>query len=90
MGGWVAEEKALIRDRQDFEDFPWPKPVDLGGYPDYEDLDGYLGAMAGLCPPGMKLLVQLGYIFMGAWQLMGFENYCLKLADEPDLVRDVH
>ncbi len=38
----------------------------------------------------MKLLVQLGYVFMGAWQLLGFENYCLKLADDPDLVRDVH
>ncbi len=89
VGGWAAEEKAFIRDRQDFEDFPWPKPMDLGGYPDYEDLDSYLGVMEQSLPAGMKLLVQLGYIFMGAWQLMGFENYCLKLSDEPGLVRDV-
>jgi uroporphyrinogen decarboxylase len=88
-GGWVAEEKALIHDRRDFTEFPWPEPEELGGYGDYEDLDDYLKTMWRYLPPDMKLLVQLGYIFMGAWQLMGFENYCLKLADEPDLVRDV-
>jgi uroporphyrinogen decarboxylase len=89
-GGWVAEEAALIRDRRDFDAFPWPRPEDLGGYPDYEDLDGYLAELAALLPTGMKLLVQLGYVFMGAWQLLGFENYCLKLADDTGLVRDVH
>jgi uroporphyrinogen decarboxylase len=89
-GGWVAEEAALIGDRRDFEAFPWPAPEALGGYPDYDDLDGYLQAMAGLLPVGMKLLVQIGYVFMGAWQLLGFENYCLKLADDADLIRDVH
>ncbi|MEJ2211897.1 MAG: hypothetical protein P8129_23085, partial [Anaerolineae bacterium] len=89
-GGWVAEEAALIRDRREFDAFPWPSPKELGGYPDYEDLDAYLGAIAALLPAGMKLLVQIGYVFMGAWQLLGFENYCLKLADDPDLVRDVH
>jgi uroporphyrinogen decarboxylase len=88
-GGWVAEDAALIRDRRDYAEFPWPAPEELGGYPDYDDLDDYLATLAGLLPPGMKLLVQLGYVFMGAWQLMGFENYCLKLADDPELVRDV-
>ena len=89
-GGWVAEEAAFIHDRRDFEAFPWPRPEEMGGYPDYEDLDGYLAALADLLPAGMKLLVQLGYVFMGAWQILGFENYGLKLADDPDLVRDVH
>jgi uroporphyrinogen decarboxylase len=46
--------------------------------------------MARLLPSSMKLLVQIGYVFMGAWQLLGFENYCLKLADDPDLVRGLH
>lgn len=89
-GGWVAEEAAFIHDRRDFAEFPWPEPEALGGYPDYEDLDGYLVALARLLPAGMKLLLQLGYVFMGAWQIMGFENYCLKLADDPGLVRDLH
>ena len=89
-GGWVAEDRALIRSRREFEAFPWPSAMDLGGYPDYEDLDSHLTSLGALLPAGAKLLVQLGYVFMGAWQLMGFENYCLKLVDEPDLVRDVH
>jgi uroporphyrinogen decarboxylase len=88
-GGWVAEEKALIHDRREFADFPWPEPAGLGGFPDYADLDDHLQNMAHCLPEGMKLLVQLGYIFMGAWQLIGFENYCLRLADDPYLIQDV-
>jgi uroporphyrinogen decarboxylase len=87
--GWVTEEEALIRDRRDFDEFPWPRPEDLGGYNDYDSLEGYLGTMVQHLPAGMKLLVQLGYVFMGAWQLMGFENFGLKLADDPDLIRDL-
>jgi uroporphyrinogen decarboxylase len=89
-GGWVAEDRALIGSRSEFDSFPWPRPQDLGGYPDFEDLDGYLTSLAALLPTGAKLLIQIGYVFMGAWQIMGFENYCLKLADEPELVRDLH
>jgi len=87
--GWATTERALIHGRRDFEEFPWPQPHELGGYDDYEDLGDYLGALARCLPSDMKLLVQIGYIFMGAWQLLGFENFCLKLVDEPDLVRTV-
>jgi uroporphyrinogen decarboxylase len=87
--GWVLAEEALIHDRQDFDAFPWPEAQDLGGYNDYEDLGDYLESLSALLPPEMKLLVQLGYIFMGAWHLMGFENYCIHLSDDPDLVREV-
>jgi uroporphyrinogen decarboxylase len=87
--GWAVEEAAFILDRHDYDRFPWPEPEELGGYDDYVSMPTYLETMARALAPGMKLLVQLGYIFMGAWQLMGFENYCLKLADDPDLVQDV-
>jgi uroporphyrinogen decarboxylase len=89
-GGWVAEDAAIIHDRDDFEAFPWPQPEELGGYGDYADLGSHLEELARLLPPSMKLLAQIGYVFMGAWQLMGFENYCLKLVDDPDLIQDVH
>jgi uroporphyrinogen decarboxylase len=89
QAGWVMEGEALIHNRREFEAFPWPEADALGGYNDYEDLDGYLLTMARHLPDEMKLLVQLGYVFMGAWQLMGFENFCLKLADEPELVQDM-
>jgi uroporphyrinogen decarboxylase len=87
--GWVQEGVSIIRDRADFGTFSWPAPQDLGGYNDYEDMAAFLDGMAAHLPPDMKLLVQIGYIFMGTWQLMGFENYCFKLTDDPDLIQDV-
>ncbi len=87
--GWVTEGKAIIRDRQDFEEFPWPRPEDLGGYNDYDALDAYLEDIAQCLPASMKLVVQLGYFFMGAWQLMGFDNFCVQLTDDQELVKDV-
>jgi len=74
-GGWVNEKTGLIRTRRDFDEFPWPEPQDLGGYNDHTSLDEYLQAMRRCLPPAMKLIVQLGYLFMGAWQIMGFENF---------------
>jgi len=37
----------------------------------------------------MKLIVQLGYVFMGTWQVMGFENFAYQLADDPGFVQAV-
>ena len=85
--GWVSP--GLIHDRRDFEAFPWPEPEDLGGYPDYGDMEQQLDRLTAALPADMKLLVQLGYIFMGAWQLMGFENFCFALKRDLDLVQDV-
>jgi uroporphyrinogen decarboxylase len=87
--GWATEDGAIIRERQDFEECPWPEPQDLGGYNDYGALDEYLDNISRVLPADMKLLVQLGYIFMGAWQLMGLQNFCFKLVDDPGLVKDV-
>jgi uroporphyrinogen decarboxylase len=88
-GGWVNEASGLIRTRQDFDEFPWPEPQDLGGYNDYLSLDQYLQSMERCLPFGMKLIVQLGYLFMGAWQIMGFENFCVQLVDDPAFVQAV-
>jgi uroporphyrinogen decarboxylase len=87
--GWVGDRSGLVESRRDFDEFPWPNPAELGGYNDYASLEDYLTDLRGCVPSDMKLIVQLGYLFMGAWQLMGFENFCVKLADEPDLVQDV-
>jgi uroporphyrinogen decarboxylase len=88
-GSWVNEDSGLIRTRQDFEEFPWPEPADLGGHDDYPSLDPYLQAMERSLASGMKLIVQLGYLFMGAWQIMGFENFCVQLVDDPAFVQAV-
>ena len=87
--GWAVGSRGIIRNREDFEAFPWPRPDELGGYNDYVDMDAYLKAIGACLPPEMKLLVQLGYLFMGAWQLLGFENFCLKIKDDPRFVADV-
>ncbi len=84
---WVNESSGIIRTRQDFAEFPWPKPEDLGGYNDYVSLPEYFGWMGGHLPAGMKLIVQLGYVFMGAWQIMGFENFGIQLADDPEFIQ---
>ncbi len=86
--GWAMVEKGIIDDRQDFKDFPWPQPEELAGHNDSDTLDEYLTKLANLLPTDMKLLVQLGYIFMGAWQLLGFENFFVKLKTDPELVKD--
>ena len=49
----------------------------------------YLREMKRLLPADMKLIPQLGYLFMGAWQLMGLENFAISLADRPDFVKAV-
>jgi uroporphyrinogen decarboxylase len=92
-GSWVNEDSGLIRTREDLGGFPWPRPEDLGGYNDYApaggSLEDYLQAMERYLPPGMKLIVQLGYLFMGAWQIMGFQNFCVQLVDDPEFVQAV-
>ena len=86
---WVNEESGLIKTRQDFEEMPWPAPEDLGGYNDYVSMVDYLQEMNRVLPADMKLIPQLGYLFMGAWQLMGLENFALSLTDRPDFVKAV-
>ena len=88
-GSWVIEGGAIVKDREEFEAFPWPSPEELGGYNDYDVLSTYVDSLTRHLPSHMKVLAQLGYIFMGAWQLLGFENFCVKLVDDPDLIQDV-
>ncbi len=61
----------------------------MGGYSDYAGLEGHLATLKRCLPAGMKLIVQMGYIFMGAWQFLGFENFCMQLADDPEFVAAV-
>jgi uroporphyrinogen decarboxylase len=87
--GWVGEETAFIHSRRDLAEFPWPAPQDLGGDNGYDSLEELLKEYSRLLPGEMKLIVQLGYLFMGTWQLMGFENFGMQLADDPGLVQAV-
>lgn len=85
--GWVSEESSLIINREDYYDFPWPKAEELGGDDGRTPLGEFLDSICQCLPADMKLIVQLGYVFMGTWQVMGFENFAYKLADDPDFVQ---
>jgi uroporphyrinogen decarboxylase len=77
--GWVTEKADLIRTWEDVENFPWPTAAQLD-YSNLEKVQQYL-------PPTMKVIATFGHIFTATWQLMGFENFCLLLHDDLDLVR---
>lgn len=87
--GWVNEGTGIVSTREEWENFPFPKPEDLGGYNDYASLEDYLTELRKVLPADMKLLVQLGYVFMGTWQFLGFETFAYALADDPEFVKSV-
>lgn len=77
---WNLECTSFIHDRIDFERFPW-HAAEI----DYKQLED----VQELLPEGMKVLAINGKIFTLTWMLMGFENFCMKLMLEPELVQDV-
>ena len=68
-----------INSEADMEDFPWPDPETV----DYSNLQ----EVAGCLPEGMGLISGVGGIFTRVWMLLGFSEFCLKLHEEPDLLR---
>ena len=78
---WADEHTGRIATRADLESYPWPEPDAL----DY----GPFEQAARLLRPGMKAIAVLGKVFTAAWQLMGFENFCLALHDDPVLVQSL-
>ncbi len=62
----------------DLENFPWPDPaiVDIA----------HFDTAAQVMPPGMGIITGVGGIFTRTWMLMGYENFCMSLADNPELV----
>lgn len=78
---WVATGASAIKDRADMERFPWPTADSLD-YSMYAEVEAFL-------PPGMKVIVSFGHIFTMAWQLMGFENFCVCLLDDLTLVKEI-
>ena len=70
-----------LKDREGFARYEWP---DLDGI-DYARMDD----AAGLVPDGMGIVAGIGGIFARAWILMGFDNFCMKLLDDPGYVGEV-
>ncbi len=71
-------EARRVRTLADLESFPWPDPqtVDIA----------HFDTAARVMPPGMGIITGVGGIFTRTWMLMGYENFCLSLTDNPELV----
>jgi uroporphyrinogen decarboxylase len=78
---WVSSHATVIRTWEDVARFPWPRAdaVDLSAYEEIPTL----------LPDGMKVVVTLGHLFTAAWQMMGFEDFCVALLDDPALVKNI-
>ncbi|MFB0546523.1 MAG: uroporphyrinogen decarboxylase family protein, partial [Anaerolineae bacterium] len=75
---WAIEGKGAISSLQDFESYPWPDPQEAGYW--------VLDEAAEHLRPGMKIIGAVNGIFEHVWWLMGFENFCFSLVEQPDLV----
>jgi len=74
--GWV------IQDWASFRSYPWPDP----DAPDYS----LLAAVAPDLPEGMKLVVcGPGGVLENAFFLLGYDNLCYLIADQPELAQAV-
>jgi len=70
-----------IKDWETFDAYPWPSPDSIS-FAEYE----FTGP---LLPDGMKMVAQTGGIFETAEKLVGYEQLCFMLVDQPDLAEAV-
>lgn len=75
-------EGALITDRPSYERYIWHEPENF----DYARLD----VMGRQLPDGMKIIVwSPGGVLENVIDIVGYENLCFMLADDPDLVQRI-
>lgn len=75
---WAQEKTGKMNSIKDIENYPWPEPAKLDYSPFFE-AQKYMH-------PGMKVIAVIGKIFTAAWEMMGLENFSLKMYDEPEMI----
>jgi uroporphyrinogen decarboxylase len=78
---WSLEYHSFIKNRADFEAFPWDVLAELD-YAKFEAVKDHL-------PENMKVIAVSGKVFTLTWMLMGFNHFALSLIDDKALVADV-
>jgi uroporphyrinogen decarboxylase len=78
---WAEENVGLVADAAAFDNFDWPDP-DAYNYHD-------VARLGELLPPEAKVIPVVGYVFAAAWMLVGFERFCVDLAEGGDLAARV-
>ncbi len=80
--GWVNYETPTIKSVEDFEKYPWPEVTDKT-LADIEYVNNHL-------PEGMGLISShAGGVYEHLSWIMGYENLCIKLYEQPELVKMV-
>jgi len=75
-------EGAVISDEESFEAYNWLDPDDFD-HSNLKEIEGYL-------PDGMKLMVMgPGGVLENAVQLIGYQNMCLMLYEDPELLKQI-
>jgi uroporphyrinogen decarboxylase len=75
---WSSEHDGVVTDWDSFEAYSWVKPRDL----DYSRLE----EAGKLIPDDMGIIGQYGDIYTTVWEMMGFENFSMKMYEDPDLI----
>lgn len=78
---WQNEHEGLIRNRKDFEQFPWPSPKHINMFS--------INYTYWRIPKSMKIIAYIIGIFEDLRCLLGFEQMAIKSIEEPDLVSDI-
>lgn len=80
----------VIPSREFYQSRSWSwHPVAAGDFSSVADQFRLLEeAISGL-PPGMKVLLHTADIFTFAWEMIGFENFCMASMEEPEWLNEV-
>jgi uroporphyrinogen decarboxylase len=78
---WNIEEGGVISSMEDFERFPWEEAARLD-FGKLHDVQPYL-------PEGMRIIATSGKVFTLTWMLLGFQNFCMSLYLQDELVARV-
>jgi len=75
---WSSEHDGVVQDWESFEKYPWAKSSDL----EYSRLE----EAGKLIPDDMGIIGQYGDIYTTVWEMLGFENFSMKMYEDPELI----
>ena len=75
---WSSEHDGVVTDWESFERYNWVKKEELN----YHRLE----EAGKLIPDDMGIIGQYGDIYTTVWEMMGFENFSMKMYEDPDLI----